>query len=555
MKQITTIIGVVVLLLVISFESCDNRDNEIIDQLDWLAETDSQSALEKMNHVDTSSFDKYEKMRLRLIKYKVEDKLFVSHKSDSAINSLNDYFQKHGTVHDKLQSLYYMGSTYRDMGDFPSAIIMYEQAIELAESNAIGEKDSLPLANVHSQCAEILYRIGDYQEALQQATISYQIRVKMNAVDVVTYEDMGRMSESCGNIAQAKEFYQRALMGIIGADKTDACIDYLGEQLGFYTNHKGYDQAGFIYGIITKSKSANMPANVYAAVASYFMMLQQPDSALKYTLTAYHLEERASDKAELAKNIALIAQEQGNEQMALKYAMLAMGHYDSAQEEVNAEDVKNAKVQRSLEEIREARIEKIKTQQQKKEYYMVGIIILLLAVLSVFIILHLSHTKKVKMLTEVRRIKEEKEKLKTEHTFLQNKVNADKKLRAETAPEISSVMKKVMDLSDSPKEKLQPDMWGTIFDAVDRLHPNLRRQLLTYNENLENKDLVLLYLMKLDFKQADIARIMKRAPSVISRKCHRIEELLGVPLKEALGDAPQQEQDEDDATSVPSLET
>ncbi len=261
-----------------------------------------------------------------------------------------------------------MGSTYRDMGDFPSAIIMYEQAIELAESNAIGEKDSLPLANVHSQSAEILYRIGDHREALQQATISYQIRVKMDAVDVVTYEDLGRMSESCGKMVQAKEFYQKALMGIINTDKTDAYMDYLGEQLGFYANNKGCEQAEFIYGIITKNKLANIPANVYAAIASYFIMLQQPDSALKYTLTAYQREERTSNKAELAKNIALIAKGKGNQHMALEYAMLAMEHYNSAQEEVNAEGVNNAKAQRSLEEIRQARIDKQRNQQNREKY-------------------------------------------------------------------------------------------------------------------------------------------------------------------------------------------
>ena len=46
--------------------------------------------------------------------------------------------------------------------------------------------------------------------------------------------------------------------------------------------------------------------------------------------------------------------------------------------------------------------------------------------------------------------------------------------------------------------------------------------------------MVTLYLMKLEFKQADVARIMKRAPSVISRKYHRIETMLGMPIKTAL---------------------
>lgn len=424
------------------------------------------------------------------------------------------------------------------MEDFPSAIIMYERAIELAESNKLDKKDSLPLANVHSQSAEILYRIGDYKEALQQATISYQIREKLDAVDVVTYEDMGRLSESSGNMAQAKEFYRKALMGIIDMDKAGSYIDYLGEQLGFYTNNKGYDQAEFIYGIIKNSKSDNIPANVYAAIASYFMGIHQTDSALKYTMTAYQLEERASDKAELAKNIALIAKEKGNPHMALEYAMLAVKHYGSAQEEVNAEGVNKAKARRSLEEIRKARAEQLNGQQKKKEYSMIGIIILLLVILSVFVIQRLINMRKNKLLAEMQLVKEEKERLKSERTSLQNKIKADRKLRAETAPEIARVIKAILDLADSPKEKLQPDMWGAIFNAVDKLHPNWRQQLLTYCEDLENKDLILLYLMKLDFKQADIARVMKRAPSVISRKIHRIEEALGVPIKVALSDSP-----------------
>ena len=111
MKQIITIIGIAALLM-ISLRACGGSGNETVEQLDQLAETDPQSALKKMAHVDTNDLDKYEQMRLSLIKYKVEDKLFVIHNSDSIINILNDYFQKHGTIKDRLQSLYYMGSTY-----------------------------------------------------------------------------------------------------------------------------------------------------------------------------------------------------------------------------------------------------------------------------------------------------------------------------------------------------------------------------------------------------------------------------------------------------------
>lgn len=76
MKQINTIIGVA-LIFMISLASCDKRGDETIEHLDQLAETDPQSALTKIRHVDTTNFDRYEQMRLSLIKYKVEDKLLV----------------------------------------------------------------------------------------------------------------------------------------------------------------------------------------------------------------------------------------------------------------------------------------------------------------------------------------------------------------------------------------------------------------------------------------------------------------------------------------------
>lgn len=231
-----------------------------------------------------------------------------------------------------------------------------------------------------------------------------------------------------------------------------------------------------------------------------------------------------------------MAKTRGNNKIALEYAIFAMDYYRAAQKAMNAEEVSKAKMRRSLEEIRKARTVERESQQTRNMYYMTGVIFALVVILSILIMRHFVNIRRIKLLTEMKQIKEEKEELKSEHTSLQNKILADKKLRAETAPDVASVIKFLMSMSDSSKEKLQPDMWGTVFDAVDKLHPNLRQQLLNYNEDLENKDLILLYLMKLEFKQADIARIMKRAPSVISRKFHRIEEMLGVPTKEALRD-------------------
>ena len=550
MKKKTLTMISLILFFTLTLMSCSDRGNNTIEELDRLADYEPQSVLKKIDHEKFNVLGKYEKMRLSLIKYKAEDKLYVLHKSDSTINHINEYFQKHGTLNDKLQSLYYMGSTYRDMGDYPSSIIMYEQAIELAENNTLENRDSLILANIYSQSAEILYRIGDYKEALKYATISYELRKALEIVNISTFEDIGRLSESAGDIVQAREFYQKAIMSIIDNNEECAYIDYLGEQLGFFINNKMMDHAEFIYRIITKDTTAQKPANVYAAIASYFTVRHHTDSALQYAMKAYKLEKRLGNKAELAQNIAYMAKTRGNNKIALEYAIFAMNNYSAAQKAMNAEGIRKAEMRRSLEEIRKARSEKLESQQTMNMYYMAGVIIVLVIILSILIMRHFVNIRRIKLLTEMKQIKEEKEKIKSEHTSLQNKITADKRLRAETAPDAASIIKLLTAISDSSKEKLQPDMWGTVFDAVDKLHPNLRQQLLNYNEDLENKDLILLYLMKLEFKQADIARIMKRAPSVISRKFHRIEEMLGVPTKEALKDQLLRDRLEGDKTNI-----
>lgn len=140
-------------------------------------------------------------------------------------------------------------------------------------------------------------------------------------------------------------------------------------------------------------------------------------------------------------------------------------------------------------------------------------------------------------MADIERIASEKNKMISDNAILKNKVLVDRQLRVESSVDVSTVIKNLQNIANSQKEKLQPDMWDAIFNAVDKLHPEFRDHLLSYSSDLENKDLILLYLMKLGFKQADIARIIKRNPSVISRKLRRIEKELGATIREVVHDS------------------
>ena len=73
-----------------------------------------------------------------------------------------------------------------------------------------------------------------------------------------------------------------------------------------------------------------------------------------------------------------------------------------------------------------------------------------------------------------------------------------------------------------------------MFIAVDKLYPNLRKNILSHYKDIDNKDLILIYLTALGFNQSDTARLFKNARSVTNRKFLRLNTRLGIPLSELL---------------------
>lgn len=334
----------------------------------------------------------------------------------------------------------------------------------------------------------------------------------------------------------AVKFYKNALVEIVSQGKSGKYIDYLGEQLGFYTINGMERSAVFVLDIIKRCRLAVIPANVCSAIATYYYKKNQNDSALLYTKKTFLLENMTKAKADNAENLAVIFSEIGNKMEAYKYAMIYIHLSDSARKEAEIRDVKNVQNQRTLTVLHEARAFKKDITQRKYILITTFIIVVLALVAVILLILYISSRRKIRLLTDMKRISAKNELLSAEHKTLQDKVVADRKLRAESAYDVSLVRRRLQEIADDPKRKLEIDAWDDIFNAVDKLYPDFRNVLLSYNPKIKNKDLILLYLMKLGFKLADIARIVKSDPSVVWRKFKRIEESLGTSLVVVLRD-------------------
>ena len=99
-----------------------------VDQLLNNRQADSALALLTYYKDTAKHYDLSTQMYLNLLMIKAQDKCYITHTSDSLINEIVDYYEKHGPE-DLLTEAYYLkGSVYEEMGD-PIRSLEYFQKV------------------------------------------------------------------------------------------------------------------------------------------------------------------------------------------------------------------------------------------------------------------------------------------------------------------------------------------------------------------------------------------------------------------------------------------
>lgn len=537
MKRLQTeSLSVLFILTTIIFSCSPTQDDQEFYELDGLINKNPQQGLITVDSIllHQKEMDLHREMELSLLKYKAEDKCFIDHQSDITITALFNYFDRLGNNYQKILSYYYMGGTYRDMGDYPLSIVWYDKAEEYAMSCPLTKRDSILLTSILGQEAEINYRTGRNDEAFRKLRKSFSLQCELGIDDFWTYQDMGRMASLCDSVDFASKCYQRSALEMFSHDFENIRLSFIGEQLGFYVDIGNSKMADMMANAILSLDTLPKPVNVYSSMGKYYdMMKDDKQMALDYYLMAYNMETNLGRKAQLSKRISVLDYKIDRKDEALVFAQRFFAEADSFDVMTKAMETKAAQVQRHVEEIEASRAFKKETAFKNNIKIAVFIAVVALLLVIILSILYINNRRNLKLMKDMQRVKEERDRVSEQHTQLTIEVEHDKRLRAESAQDVATVITKLKEIADSSKG-LHEDYWETVFNTVDSIYPDFRSRLLCFNSELQNKDLIILYMMKLGFKQADIARITKKARSVISRKIQRIELLLGVPLSEAI---------------------
>ena len=169
------VLSLYILLAVAILTGCDGGSMpEELRAVDSMVDSHPDSALICLDRLagQKDSWDKASRMRYELLKAKAQNKADFEMKSDSLMEEIVQYFDRHGTSNERVLAHYLLGRTYADLGQAPRAISCFKNAINAADTTS-QDCDFLTLSTICSQTAW-LYR--------QQLLLSYEINARQQAI-------------------------------------------------------------------------------------------------------------------------------------------------------------------------------------------------------------------------------------------------------------------------------------------------------------------------------------------------------------------------------------
>lgn len=77
--------------------------------------------------------------------------------NDSLAESLEDYFDRHGSANERMRAKYILGRTYYCLGELPHALETYYEAADCADTTAT-DCDFAKLSRIHAQSADVFHK-------------------------------------------------------------------------------------------------------------------------------------------------------------------------------------------------------------------------------------------------------------------------------------------------------------------------------------------------------------------------------------------------------------
>ena len=374
------------LLLIILFVSCGRTPlNPTLVELEKMADTMPEKALVTLHSIPHNGLSTADKVYYNLLSVKFVDKAYIDHTSDSIILPVIDYYSSHGPQERYAEALYYGGRVYHDIGDFPSAIKYYGEALKHVE----GSKESLKLkGNIVSQMASLFNSMRLFNEAQRYIKMSIDIDMELKDTVNLIYdlEVLGANYIKVKNYDEAEKTFRRAISIADSKAPLEAMMDsvYLASIMNYKLKH--VSAVNIIRGIPWRVDSAlnyDQKQFIYSNVSDIYRGAGMPDSAYKYALELVKIK----DALNLKKGYAILLSDELKDLVPVDSIRPYVHHYEAAVESyMNSRGDANALIQNTQYNYSIVERDKQKALEKKRmieRWLALSVIVLLLAIIAV----------------------------------------------------------------------------------------------------------------------------------------------------------------------------
>ena len=301
-----------------------------LDAVDSLCNVEPQKALELLEAYQSviDRAPRSARMRYDLLQVKARDKAFITHTSDSLMKRVLEYYQNHGSINERLEAMYYMGSVYRDLHDSPRALKWYLEASEWGEQHIV-VVDSLILRNVYAQLGSIYSNQYDFGKSLETHKREFQLSKDAD------YDPRTVMDLANGYVySEVKDsvllLYDRALDYIMRSKTEVLNIDILAGQVSQLSlRYSDKERAKRRVDILRNFPELDSVYNVAFGLGNYYLAFGPPDSAIFFYKKTIASSPDLTIKMGAARNLTHLYGKIGKKDSMYHYTILYVHLNDS----------------------------------------------------------------------------------------------------------------------------------------------------------------------------------------------------------------------------------
>lgn len=321
-------------------------------------------------------------MGLWLLKTHAEDKLYVTHLSDSIMQEVVEYYDAHGTPAQRAQAHYVLGRVYCDMRLPGTAISSFKKVLgvrgEDADTYLYKYKAATWLGTLFEE-----KRLWRDAMAIEKRAYVYAKRSGRKAPVIYSLRDIGRMYGHQGKGELAIPYYCKA--STIALKTRNAYLYNMVEEelAGLYIANGMMAEArkSLSTPVVEEADVDEDIAARYAIWGLFYERNSKPDSALYFYKKSLPYGDLGFRK-EVYANIASLYRRMGNYEESASYAVLYKTMADSLKRAEMAED---ENLMDYVEESLSANKEKMKVMRQRtKLAIIVAILVLILVPLGAY---------------------------------------------------------------------------------------------------------------------------------------------------------------------------